>query len=418
MTKKKAITGAILGNIVEYYDFGIYAIFAGMIGSSFFPVTSEFLQLLLAFSVFSCGFLMRPFGGVIFGYIGDRFGRKIALNISIGGMAFATLVIAILPSYTVIGMFAPLILILARLIQGTCIGGEGSGSAIFILEHLGKSILSLVGTIVMASNTFGTLLATLVGLFIDKFIGLNDFTWRYSFFFGGALGLVASYFRLQSTETPIFHQIKKENRIQRGPLITVLRNKPHFLFLVVAIAGLSSAMSYMIRGYFITFFTYTANYDISEALYFTSLALVYVILLLPIFSFISLKFGYFRFLQMIAILIIASIVPIFASLANINHDMFNVHIGILLMSMLTAAVSAPAYPYALKSFPPELRYSGVAFGWNIGNALFGGTTPIIATILAEQLGSHAPAYYLVVVASLFLTASAIARALLRLVFAR
>ena len=134
--KRKIISSAIVGNIVEYYDFGIYAVYASTIGKLFFPSSSHFIEALAALSVFAIGFLMRPIGGMVFGHIGDIIGRKTALTISILGMAISSIMIGILPDYNTIGIIAPILLVLIRLFQGLCIGGEGAGSAIFIMEHL------------------------------------------------------------------------------------------------------------------------------------------------------------------------------------------------------------------------------------------------------------------------------------------
>ncbi len=400
MAKKRTIGSTILGNIVEYYDFGIYAVFAGTIGRIFFPSHDNFIQLMLAFSVFAFGFLMRPLGGIIFGYIGDKWGRRISLHLSIIGMAGSTLVIGILPSYNSIGIAAPIILILVRLIQGLCVGGEGAGSAIFILEHMANKRMNLAGSIVMASNIMGTLLANAVGICLNKMIGLDDFTWRFGFILGAIMGVVGIYFRSSVEETPAFKEIKQSNLISSNPFSQIMSSKKYAVASVVMVAAAATSIAYLIRGYFGSFFTYSLGYSNEVSLYYTSFTLIIFVLFLPIFGIIADKIGYNNFLFLVSSLIIISAIPIFYAISYGTNDI-TIYLSIALLGLLAAAMGAPAYPYAMRSFPPELRYSGVALGWNIGNALFGGTTPFICTLLVDKFGNIAPAYYIMATSFLF-----------------
>jgi MHS family proline/betaine transporter-like MFS transporter len=206
--KRKIVGPAIVGNIVEYYDFGLFAVYAHTIGALFFPASDPFMQTLLAFGTFAVGFFMRPLGGVVFGYIGDKLGRKVSLTISILGMALCTFLIGILPTYHHIGIAAPFLLLIIRLFQGLCVGGEGAGVAIFVLEHTEGYRPGFMGSIVMASNMVGTLLAVFVGIFINHFCHVGD-CWRYAFILGGLTGLIGLYLRYQLNETPGFVARKK-----------------------------------------------------------------------------------------------------------------------------------------------------------------------------------------------------------------
>lgn len=409
MQKRKVVSSAVVGNIVEYYDFGIYAVFASIIGRTFFPMSHLFLQTMLTFGVFALGFMMRPIGGIIFGYIGDKLGRKVALTTSIIGMAVATFCIGILPSFHQIGMIAPILLILVRLFQGVCIGGEGAGSAIFILEHLDGYKPGLIGSLVMASNMIGTLFATFVGIVINHFFGDDEFSWRYAFFLGGLMGAAGLYLRYGLSETPVFEKMKKKKKIIKSPILGVIFIKWRRLLVIACLAGVATASAYMIRAYLNFFFAYFMGYEENEALYFTALSLFIFIITLPFFGLLADKIGYHTFLKFSCYAIIILALPAFHFLSNPDHDPATVLYGLLLLSMLAAAISAPAYPYAIQAFSPILRYSGVAFSWNIGNALFGGTTPAISTFLTEKFGFTAPAYYLAALAVLFLSMSILKR---------
>ena len=409
MTNKiKIIFPTLLGSVVEYYDFGIYAVFVPIISSLFFPQSSQFIQILCTFIVFAFGFLMRPLGGFVFGFIGDRFGRKIALNISIMGMAISTLSLGALPTYDQIGIYSTVILVIIRVVQGLCIGGEGAGAAIFMLEHLSNKSLSFIGSMIMAASMFGTLFANLVGLSIEHWFGLDHFTWRYGFFLGATLGLFGAVIRaVCGEETPIFDELKNNNRILKTPFITLMREKWKTVMLAVGIACIATSTAYMIRGYLNTYFIQILRYDVRDAFCFTSFSLIALIMLLPIFALISNFIGHVRFFTVIAIALIFLIFPIFHLISNKAQDVYSVYLGLSILSALAAAISAPAYPYIINAFPPEFRYSGVAVGWNIGNALFGGTTPVVSAVLVEEFGVEAPAYYLVSTAIIFLIISQI-----------
>ncbi|MCE2992430.1 MAG: MFS transporter [Candidatus Jidaibacter sp.] len=405
MRKRKIVGPAIVGNIVEYYDFGLFAVYAPIIGSLFFPMGDQFLQTLSAFATFAVGFLMRPLGGLVFGYIGDRFGRKLSLTISILGMALCTFLIGILPSYETIGAAAPVMLIIVRLFQGLCVGGEGAGVAIFVLEHLEGYRPGLMGSIVMASNMVGTLLAVFIGIMLNHFCSGGDACWRYAFIFGGFTGLIGLYLRYQLGETPQFISKKDSNQIEKHPIVAAFKNQTASMVIVMFLGGFTSAVAYTIRGYLNTFFREVMQYTSDDSLYFTSFALLIMIVLLPVFGMLSDRVGYRRFLNIICYMIILFIVPVYMMLANPQKDITLVLLGLMGIATLAAGICAPAYCYAIKAFEVELRFSGVAFSWNLGLALLGGTTPMISRILSEKIGIVAPAYYLLAIAIAFVIAS-------------
>jgi MHS family proline/betaine transporter-like MFS transporter len=318
MKKRKIVSSAVVGNIVEYYDFGIYAVYASMIGGLFFPPADDFIQTLAALAVFAIGFLMRPIGGIVFGHIGDRYGRKVALTSSIIGMAICTLLIGSLPTYESIGAAAPVLLLLVRMIQGICIGGEGAGSAIFVLEHLEGYKQGLIGSIVMASNMLGTLLANFAGIIIYHFLGESDMSWRIGFWIGAVMGTVGLYMRTHVKETPQFEEAKRNNQTKKLPLATAMKEKWRRLLLIASLGGVTSAVAYMIRGYFNTFFVEILNYDHETTLYFTSFSLANMILMLPLFGLMADRVGYRKFLYAVCYAILLAVVPLFYMIAIPN----------------------------------------------------------------------------------------------------
>lgn len=404
MSKRKIVGPAIVGNIVEYYDYGLFAVYTHTLGSLFFPSTDPFLQTLLAFATFAIGFFMRPLGGIVFGYIGDKFGRKASLTISILGMAACTFAIGILPSYGEIGILAPIILLIIRLCQGLCVGGEGAGVAIFILEHTEGYRPGFMGSIVMASNMVGTLLAVFIGIILNHFCPSGE-CWRYAFILGGFTGLIGLYLRYQLTETPEFINRKKNKKILKNPIVQAVKKQFKSMLMVMLLGGITSAVAYTIRGYLNIFFFEVMKYTASEALYFTSFALFIMIVLLPLFGLLSDKIGNRRSLHLVCYLTILTVIPLYIMLANVDKNILLVFMGLGGFGALAAGICAPAYSYAIKAFEVELRFTGVAFSWNVGLALMGGTTPMISRYLSERYSTIAPAYYIVVIAILFLIVS-------------
>ena len=247
MKHNRILLTSVLGNTLEYYEFSIFAVFAVQIGQCFFPGQSSSAQIVLTLTLFASGFLSRPFGSLIFGHIGDKFGRQKALMITIIGMAIVTFSIGFMPSYNQIGMLAPWTLFLLRLLQGIFIGGEGAGSAVYILEHELRYKPSVIGGILISSNVAGTFLASIIGLVISKTAGLNDFSWRYAFFFGGIAGLLISYFRLNLPESIQYTNIETSKK-SKLPVIQLFTKYWRQVLLVISFGGFSASISYMIKG--------------------------------------------------------------------------------------------------------------------------------------------------------------------------
>ncbi len=395
---KKILASSLLGNVVEYYDFGIYAVFATTIGSLFFPPLGDELSVFFALLVFSIGFMMRPLGGLVFGYIGDKFGRKKALIISMLGMSFSTLALGFLPSYQEIGIVAPITLVSIRLIQGLCIGGEGTGSAIYLMEHIGDKKISLMGGFIMMSNILGTLLANLVAFGMNDWIGLNDFTWRYAFFLGFIMGIMILMLRIHNHESPAFEKFK-EKKSRKAPLAQVLAKKKYALFSTIAIAASATSLTYLIRGYLNIFLQKELGFSTELSLSYTIFTLICLIILLPLVGLVTDKFGIKKVLTVGFLLTSLGIIP---SWYLVSHNYY-LPLGLFMIAVMGALMGAPAYPHAINSFPPEIRYSGIALGWNLGNAIFGGTTPLISALLVEGLGLMGPAFYILFTSSAFIS---------------
>ncbi len=398
----RIVAAATIGHILEFYDFTVYAVFSVKIGQLFFPSDSPIVQLLLSLAVFAVGFFMRPIGGVVFGHIGDKHGRRSALTISVVIMAIATTLIGFMPDYNSIGILAPILLVICRLIQGLCVGGEGAGASIFILEHLHKIKPGLIGGIVNAALTLGILLAIFTGIALNNIFGVDSHAWRYAFMIGGALGIAGLYIRLKVNETPAFELLKSENKLVELPIIEVFKTNFKNVLLTVAVGGLTGTTGYAIMTFLNVFFHKVMEYDINTALYYSAFGNLSLVILLPLLGMFSDKVGYGKTIAYSCIAILLFSVPVYQMLAS--GEMLTTLVGITLLSTLVAANYAPLYPFMLNLFPAEQRYSGIACSLNIGIALFGGTSSMICIYLIEKTGLlYSAAFYMDFMCIMFLS---------------
>ena len=225
---RKILVSSMIGNALEWYDFVLYVQFSTIIGSLFFPSDNEFTSLLATFGIFAVGFVMRPIGGILFGILGDKFGRKSALVFSILMMAIPTALIGFLPTYEQVGIIAPISLTIIRLLQGLALGGGFSGCMTFIVEHAPSKQRGLIGSTSMFSLGAGVLLGIVVSLGFSKCLSPEDFIswgWRVPFIISLGIGMIAFYIRNNIDESPIYLEAKKHGNLSKTPVKEVLTHQ-------------------------------------------------------------------------------------------------------------------------------------------------------------------------------------------------
>lgn len=389
---RKVFFSAISGNILEYYDFTVYVVFSIIIGKTFFPDQSDVGQILSSLAVFAVGFITRPIGGIIFGYIGDIYGRRIALICSMVGMTFSTFSMGLIPGYSEIGIYAPILLVLMRLIQGLCISGEGTGAAIFILEHYGNLRAGFVTGVVQGSNIFGSLIATFIGMLLQN-SPYEQYAWRLAFLIGGIMGMLGFYLRLRVSETPIFENLAKKKQTLKAPFFNVVKNAWRSMFLTVCIAGTAGSIVQMIKSYVNVFFQAVIHLSPSASLIYLSYTLFITMLSMALFGALSDIFGKIRMMLFAVISMFFLAVPVFILMSSpiLAYQI----LSLTLLGMMAGAIAGNAYIFVICLFTPEERFTGVSFSYNLGVALFGATTGFISTWLVAHTGlSYAPAFYL------------------------
>ena len=400
-TEKRTLFAGMIGNVLEWYDFVVYGFLAAIIGKLFFPSGNETIELLKSFAVFAVGFVMRPVGAFIFGYIGDKFGRKKALTISIIMMALSTTAIGLLPTYETVGILAPTLLVLLKLVQGLSVGGEYTTSVSFLVEHAPTDKRGLYGSVGILGAVVGILLGSASGAFITKVLPEDDlysWGWRVLFFTGIILGLVGYYVRKNIDETPKFLELEYEELKSKSPLkelISVYRSK---LFKAFALSTFQAVGFYTIFVYIANHLAVFIKFPKSTALTINTISMIILALLIPVMGFLSDKIGRKPVILFSTGLTILLAYPIFAFISSGNFE--NALIGQVVFAIVTAGFMAVLPTTLVEIFPTSIRNSGYSIGYNLPFAIFGGTSPLIATYLIKETGNLAsPAFYLIFAAA-------------------
>jgi MHS family proline/betaine transporter-like MFS transporter len=392
------VAGAI-GNLLEWYDFGLFGFFAPVIARQLMPPTDRLASLLETFGVFAAGFLMRPLGGVVFGWVGDSLGRKRALELSVLLMAVATTLIGLLPSHAAIGLAAPLLLTVMRLLQGLSVGGEYVGSMSFLSEHAAPKQRAFFGSWSSFSVVLGSLLgsgtaALLTGLLSEA--QLSAWGWRVPFLGGVLIGVVGLWLRLGIKESPSFLQIQKSGNLAANPLVEVLRKDLGPIAITLGLAGLLSIGFYVPFVWLPTWLSQINKPPLEEdrALVANTIALAALAVLTPLAALVSDRLGRRPMILGTALGYALLSYPLFRLMAG------GTFAGALLAGLVFAACnslfSGCMAATLVELFPTRTRYTGMAIAYNIGMALMGGTAPLAATGLIRLTGDVlAPAYYLI-----------------------
>lgn len=396
---KQTVFVTSLGNAMEWFDFGLYAYLAVTIGKVFFPEIDPAYQLIYAFATFAIAFIARPVGGLVFGMLGDRIGRKKILSLTLIMMAASTVFIGLIPSYSTIGVAAPILLLFARLIQGFSTGGEYAGAMTYIAESTpdkSRGFLASgleVGTLVgfASSAALVTLLTYILGP--EKMV---EWGWRLPFLIAGPLGVIGFYMRSRLSETPAFmalEEAKEEDR-HRASLKEILTNHWKPLLICLGVVFFYNTALYMVLTYMPSYLTEELGYGETKGLVYSLLVMVSIIPIILIMGHWSDRIGRNKIVIGALIGNIILGVPAFMMMSSGNG--FIVFSGLFILGIMLAAFQG-VLPATLPSlFFTKVRYGSLAITYNISTSLFGGTTPlIIAWLVSMTDNSMIPAYYLI-----------------------
>lgn len=394
---KHVIAAGVIGNSLEVYDYNLYGYYAAIFATLFFSTDSIISGLLATYGVFAAGFVMRPVGAMIFGYIGDKWGRKKALELSILLMAIPTFFIGTLPSYATIGILAPLLLIFFRLLQGVAVGGELVGSFSFLIEHSPPNLRAFMGSWSLVGTFAGKMWSALtVALFAYSFSeeAVVGWAWRIPFFLGLIFAYAGYRIRLNVSETPVFNDMQENGAKKRLPIrkiITVYKRQIVQLILMTIVHTVSV---YLLFIYMPIYLAITAKVPYLWAIASTAFSLLLTTVLLPIAGFVADKVGRKPMLFLGTILLTSTAYPCFLLLQT-NYIPF-VIIGQGLLAIQFTVMHAPFPAIYVELFPTNVRYTATATAYNLSTAIFGGFTPLLCTWLVAFTGQDlAPLYWLV-----------------------
>lgn len=386
---------ASLGTAMEYYDFAVYAFMASIIAPLFFPSSDPLVALLLTFGAFASSYVVRPLGAIIFGPIGDKHGRRNALALVIMIMAAATTSIGFLPTYAQVGVLAPVLLTVARLVQGISIGGEFGGAATYIGEFAPpRSRGASLGWLTVALGG-GFLLGAVAAAALAASIGeeaLNSWGWRVPFWLALPLGVIGLILRRRLTETPHFDRASQHQKLERSPLLTSLRK--NYVGILTA-AGLLAGMTvstYLSVVYAPSYLATVIGFSSSESLAITATAIVAYCVAAPFFASLCDRVG--RKPVFITAMLGLVVITYPAYVVIGSADPLAAGAMLTVLTVLTVASSVALVPMLVELFATSTRFTSLGLGWNIAAALFGGAAPLIATSLITASGSTtAPAIY-------------------------
>ncbi|QCT21291.1 MHS family MFS transporter [Jejubacter calystegiae] len=403
-TLRKVTTAAAIGNFVEWFDFAVYGFLATIIAQQFFAPDLAQAALLQTFAVFAVAFALRPLGGVIFGLLGDKFGRKRILSLTVLLMAASTTVIGLLPGYASMGMLAPLFLTLARCVQGFSAGGEYAGACAYVMEHSPNHKRAWYGSFITVSTFAAFAAAAILTYLLDTSLSeeqMSSWGWRIPFLVAAPLGLVGVYLRLRMEETPAFRAALAESDSAHAPVSETLRQQAGNILRLGAFIALTALSFYMFTTYFSTFLQLEGGMNRASALMVSTIALLFAAGACPVAGTLCDCIGRKKTIALTGTWVIISVWPAW-QLASSGH-LWAAIIGDLLLA--TGAVLSGVVTAALLSevFPTRARYTASAITYNLAYTIFGGTAPLVATWLIAYTGSGvSPAFYLALVAVLAL----------------
>ena len=405
-TRRKVVMASFIGNFVEWFDYAAYGYLAAVISTVFFPDTDKTTALLATFAVFAISFLVRPLGGVVWGHVGDKVGRKAALSLSILIMSGATFCIALLPSYAVVGVLAPILLLLVRVAQGFSASGEYAGASAFLVEYAPPKRRGLYASVVPASTASGLLLGSLIAALLTGVLSdgqMHDWGWRLPFLLAAPMGLIGRYIRLKLEDTPVFRALEKEHEVAAAPVLETIKKNRRPLLIALGAAVLNAVAFYVLLSYMPTYLSEELGFGASESFLATTIALAAYIGFIFFTGAASDRFGRKKMLITASVLFIVLTVPAFALLDGASFLLI-VIIQVILGGVLT--LNDGTLPSFLSElFPTRVRYTGFALSFNLANAIFGGTAPFVATLLIAWTGNDiAPAWYVVAAAVVSLCA--------------
>ena len=388
MITKRLLIAGFIGNILEFYDFTLFGAMTLVFSDLFFPETDQYSRILYTFATFSVGFFARPLGAIFFGYVGDYLGRRKALSLSLMMMAYPTLIIALLPSYAYIGLFAPIILALCRFCHGFSASAEYNGTAIFLIEHFGEQHKGMISGLVSMASTLGCVLAMVVSGFCLH-PELPDYFWRFAYIIGFSLAFIGYFIRTYIQESPVFVVLRNKNRMPLKEVIQRHKKSLFVSFFLAMVCGTTAAL--MVA--FLPVYLQQIGIHSFQALMFQAFGMMCFVVAAPFWGILADKMGECWVMMRVGVGLSVVAVPLFMLFQY--PDTMRILIGLSVLGVLAAGFASPFNSLMYQLFPPHIRFSGVTFSYSLGMALTGGITPFLMMYLMQTYHNPLlPGFYL------------------------
>ncbi|MBK2125931.1 MFS transporter [Fangia hongkongensis] len=410
ISKTKNIIASFCGSVSEWYEFVVYAFCAPFLAPLFFPAENQFVSILAVYGAFAAGFLMRPLGAIVFGYFGDKYGRQKTVSIAVILIGLPTVVMGIMPTYHQIGIIAPIILILVRMLQGLSVGGQFTGSAVFINEHIGIQRRYFGAGITFAGAFFGMLLAAAVGALLTSFLNdqqLANWGWRIPFILGIFVAILGYYLKKHTSETPQFEKLKLHNALAKNPILETFKTQKLGMLLGFFICWLTPLIVYQLFIFMPTYAHHYLHIDLHYALEINAVGMMILAVFTIIWGYVADYTGFYKVMSIAAILLIIASPLLYFLMHSMPQSFFIVQI---LFAILGAGFIGPVMGMLSHLFTINTRYSALSISYNLGFGIFGGSAALFSMYLIEKTAViWSPGIYLSLAAIISLIALTIAR---------
>lgn len=398
----RAIAASAIGNATEWFDYGIYAYGLTYISAALFPGETGNATL-FALATFAISFLVRPLGGLFWGPLGDRYGRKAVLGVTIIMMAVATVGVGLIPSYATIGFWSPLLLMMLRMIQGFSTGGEYGGAAIFMAEYAPDARRGFYGSFLEVGTLAGFSAGALLMLGFSLLLGdrtMHEWAWRLPFLLAGPLGLVGVYLRSRMAETPLFREVEEQHRQEPSSSIELRHLLTRYRRPLLAMSGLVVALNvvnYTLLSYMPTYLERRLGLSTDAALMVPITGMLFMMVLLPFAGALSDRVGRKPLWYFSLVGLLLAVIPLYHFMGT---GVASAMTGFALLGLLyvpqlaTISATFPAF------FPTPVRFAGFAIAYNVSTSLFGGTAPALNSWLIDRTGDPLMPSYVMIAACL------------------
>jgi MFS family permease len=394
----RVIAASSGGTMIEWYDFYIFGSLGAIISPLFYPAGNEAISFLVFLATFATGFAVRPFGAVVFGRIGDLIGRKYAFLVTLLIMGGSTTAIGLLPTYDQIGIIAPIILVVLRLLQGLALGGEYGGAATYVAEHVPDSRRGFYTSFIQTTATVGLFVSLAVILAVRLPMGeatFREWGWRVPFLLSVVLVGTSYYIRMRLNESPLFSQLKAAGKTSSSPIRDTMGNTRNWKLMLLALFGATAGQAvvwYTGQFYALFFLQTVLKIDFVTANVIVAVALLLGTPLFIYFGHLSDRLGRKRIMMTGCLVAALSYLPIYYAMGYFASDPQNPNtvaltILVFIQVVFVTMVYGPIAAFLVELFPARIRYTSMSLPYHVGNGWFGGFTPLIASSLVALTGN-------------------------------